>query len=305
VGAAPHGSAARGEGSRRQLPFPAATSSRLPDGVTIQPRRFDWHDLESVPQYWFADNPIITHMENAFSILIPTGERFFIRSVRHYEDRAKDPEFNDLIRAFIQQKALHTRAHNEFNSSLQEFGVDVDREVAYADWVMASMGKYLPKKMQLAATAFLEHLTATGAHVLFTVPAVAETMHPAMLRFWRWHAAEELEHKAVAFDLYREVGGGYLLRVFSAIAAILLLARPFDKIARRMMKEDPNEITDEMRQQARGINRKVMGPQLRMIGQYFKPGFHPWKCRDEKYLAEWYASDAGGDFDLPGARGEA
>ncbi|MBW2384560.1 MAG: metal-dependent hydrolase [Deltaproteobacteria bacterium] len=276
-----------------QRPFPAATSSRLPDGVTIQPREFDWHDLESVPQYWFAGNAIISHLENAFSILIPPGERFFIRSVRHYEDRAKDPELGDLIRAFIQQEALHTRAHNQFNASLRKFGVDVDQEIAYAERFITAMGKYLPKKMQLAATVFLEHLTATGAHVLFSVPEVAETMHPAMLRFWRWHAVEELEHKSVAFDLYQQVGGGYLLRVFSAIATILLLARPFDKIARRMIKADPNQITDEMRQQAREINRKVMGPQLRMIGQYFKPGFHPWKCKDEKYLAEWYASAEG------------
>jgi len=288
-----------------QLPFPAATSSRLPNGVTIQPRKFDWHDLESVPQYWFAGNPIITHMENAFSILIPPGERFFIRSVRHFEERATDPELRDLVRAFVQQEALHTRAHNDFNASLKAFGVDVDREIAYAERVLSAMGKYLPKKLQLGATAFLEHLTATGAHVLFSVPVVAETMHPAMLRFWRWHAAEELEHKAVAFDLYRQVGGGYLLRVFSAIAAILLLARPFDKIARRMRKADPNEITDAMRRQAREINRQVMGPQLRMIGRYFKPGFHPWQCRDEKYLAEWYASDVGGESGPHAATGEA
>jgi predicted metal-dependent hydrolase len=246
-----------------------------------------------VPQYWFADNPLLTHMENAFSILIPPGELFFIRSVRHYEDRAKDPEQRDLIRAFVQQEALHTRAHNEFNASLKKFGVGVDREIAYADRVLSAMGKYLPKKMQLAATAFLEHLTATGAHVLFSVPEVAEEMHPAMLRFWRWHAVEELEHKAVAFDLYQTIGGGYLLRIFSAIAAILLLALPFGTIVRRMMKEDPNAITDDMRQQAREINRKVMGPQLRMIGQYFKPGFHPWKCKDERHLAEWYASPEG------------
>jgi predicted metal-dependent hydrolase len=272
------------------MPFPAATSSRLPEGVAIQPREFRWRSLEAVPQYWFAGNPILSHVENAFSILIPPGERFFIRSVRNYEDRVKDPELADLIRAFIQQEALHTRAHNEFNTSLRAFGVDVDREIAFASRVMTAMGKHLPKKMQLAVTVFLEHLTATGAHVLFCVPAIGESMHPEMLRFWRWHAAEEMEHKAVAFDLYQQLGGGYLLRIFSAIAAVLLLALPFARIARRMLKNDPNPITGEMRQQARAMRWKAMGPQRRMLGQYFQPGFHPWHCRDEKYLAEWYAS---------------
>jgi len=274
-------------------PFPAAGSSRLPGGVAIQPREFEFRDLESVPQYWFAGNPIITHMENAFSILIPPGERFFIRSVRNYEDRVTDPESRDLIRAFVQQEGLHTRAHNEFNGSLAKFGVNVAREIAYADRVLDFMQRILPRKMQLGATAFLEHLTATGAHILFMEPVVVESMHPEMVRFWRWHAVEELEHKAVAFDLFRAVGGGYFLRIFSAIAAILLLAFPFDRIARRMMREDGNPITPEARQQARELNRKIAGPQLRMIGQYFKPGFHPWNFDDEKYLAEWYASPEG------------
>ncbi len=276
-----------------QRPFPAASSSRLPAGVVIQPRKFEFQDLEGIPQYWLAGNPLLTHIENAFSILIPPGERFFIRSVRNYEDRATDPELKDLIRAFVQQEGLHTRAHNEFNASLGRFGVNVEREIAYADWALSSIQKVLPKKVQLGVTAFLEHLTATGAHMLFMEPLIAESMHPEALRFWRWHAAEELEHKAVAFDLFRMVGGGYFLRVFSALASLLLLAVPFNRIVRRMLKDDPNEITPAVRQQAREMNRKLMGTQLRLIGQYFKPGFHPWQFDDQKNLTEWYASPEG------------
>ena len=49
----------------------------------------------------------------------------------------------------------------------------------------------------------------------------------------------------------------------------------------------------EMRAQARAINRKLAGPQLRMLAQYFKPSFHPWDFDDEKYLTAWYASIEG------------
>jgi predicted metal-dependent hydrolase len=129
--------------------------------------------------------------------------------------------------------------------------------------------------------------------MLFTEPLIAESMHPEMVRFWRWHAAEELEHKAVAFDVFKAAGGGYLLRIFSAMAALLLLALPFNRIVRRMLKEDPQEITAEMRQAAMEMNRKLAGPQLRMIVQYFKPGFQPGNCGDEEYLREWYASPEG------------
>lgn len=268
-------------------------SSRLPAAVVVQPRKFEFEDLESVPQYWFAGNPIITHMENAFSIMIPPGERFFIRSVRSYEDRATDPELQELIRAFVQQEGLHSQAHNDFNDSLKAFGIDVERERDYANRVMSSMERILPKKMRLGATAFLEHLTAVGAHMLFQEPLICESMPEEMQRFWSWHAAEELEHKAVAFDLFRLVGGGYLLRVLSAIAALCLLALPFNKVVRRMRKDDGTQVTAEMRAQARAIHRKLAGPQLRMIAQYFKPSFHPWSFDDEKYLAGWYASTEG------------
>jgi hypothetical protein len=274
-------------------PLRAARSSRLPDGVCVQPRKFTFDDLDSVPQYWFGDNKLITHMENAFSMLIPPGERFFIRSVQNYEDRISDPDLKDLVRAFYQQEAFHTRAHIELNDSFKRFGVDVDREIAYADQVIAKMARRLPKKMQLGVTVFLEHLTATGAHMLFAEPAIAKMMDPELLRFWRWHAVEELEHKAVAFDVFEAVGGGYVLRVLSAIAAILFLAVPFNRIAQRMAKSDPRPLTDEMRSDASRINKKMMGPQLRMLAQYFKPGFHPWNFDDRAYLLSWYEETAG------------
>jgi len=271
-------------------PLPAACRSRLPDGVAIQPRAFAFEKLDEVPQYWFDQNPILTHVENAFSILIPPGERFFIRSVRHFEERASDPEQRALIRAFVQQEGLHSRAHQDFNAALSRHGIDVERELAEADRAIARLERWLPARMRLGATVFLEHLTATGAHTLFAAPWVADLMHPEMARFWRWHAVEELEHKAVAFDLLREVGGGYLLRVFSAIAAVALLAFPFDRMVRRMIRDAGEPITKEMRREARALNRKIGGAQLRMLGQYFKPGFHPWDCDDEPHLRGWYAS---------------
>ena len=148
------------------------------------------------------------------------------------------------------------RAHNEFNRSFRRFGVGVDREMAYADRVMSALQRYLPKKMQLGVTVFLEHVTATGAHMLFMEPLVAESMHPETLRFWRWHAVEELEHKAVAFDLFKMVGGGYFLRAFSAIAALLLLALPFGRIVRRMRKE-PSPPSNPVPVTSAGGTRKI------------------------------------------------
>ncbi len=273
-----------------ETPFPAASSSRLADGVVVQPRKFEFQDLASVPQYWFANNSILTHFENAFSILIPPGERFFIRSVRAYRDQVRDPELKELVRAFSQQEGLHMRAHNELNASFSAFGVDVDRETAASERVFKWLETYLPKRVKLGMTAFLEHITATGAHSLFTHPLVAESMHPKMLEFWKWHAIEELEHKSVAFDVFQETGGGYFSRVLSVIPAVVVLLFYLNRIALRMIRDDPNKPSAETRREARRFQAKVVGPQLPLILDYFRPSFHPRDFDDARYITEWYQS---------------
>ncbi len=271
-------------------PQALASPPTLPDGVDIIPRKFTFRDLDAIPKYWFGGNKLITHLENTFSILIPPGERFFIQSVRNYADRVDDPEFAKLVQAFIQQEGHHTRAHNDFNAHFAAHGIDVKREEAYAARVMESASRWLPKKIQLGITVFFEHLTATGAHVLFAEPELAKHMHPEALRFWRWHAAEELEHKAVAFDLLRKVGGGYLTRMVSVVVGLLWFGPAFAIMARRMIKADPEPLTDAMRAQAREIDRISREVQRDLLLAYFKPGFHPWDQHDEAYVAEFYAS---------------
>lgn len=268
----------------------AETGSKLANGVVIQPRKFEFRELESIPQYWFANNPLLTHFNNAFSLMIPPGEIFFIRSVRNYEQATRDPELKQAIRAFAAQEGYHTKAHHEFNASFAKFGVDVAWAERFSQQAIDRLERRLPKKLRLGATVFLEHLTATGAHMLLSEPKLAEQMHPEALRFWRWHAAEELEHKAVAFDLFREVGGGYFLRILSAVATLALLGGSFIRLARAMIRRDPTRITAAHHAQARELNRHMMRKQVKLFFAFFRPGFHPWKIDDQKYLAAWYAA---------------
>ena len=61
-------------------------------------------------------------------------------------------------------------------------------------------------------TCALEHFTAMMAEMLLADDQVRADMDPSVRGLWVWHALEESEHKAVAFDVYRAVGGGYLVR---------------------------------------------------------------------------------------------
>ena len=267
-----------------------ARSGEFPTGVSMQPREFSFTDLESIPQYWNLDNPVLTHFENAFSIMIPPGERFFIESVRHYRGRVTDAEGRELIRAFVQQEDLHGRAHDAFNESCERFGIDIERQRRYAERTFARVAKLLPAKVRLGITVFSEHLTAVGAHTLLTNEDAASEMDPQMLEFWRWHAAEELEHKSVAFDLFHKVGGGYFTRMISVLVSVLFLAVPMVRIARGMMRDDPHQPTRDERKEAVAFQRRILRQQAPMLLAYFSPRFHPWQIADTEMLQDWYRS---------------
>lgn len=268
-----------------------ARSAEFPDGVSMQPREFSFPDLEAIPQYWNLANPVLTHFENAFSIMIPPGERFFIDSVEYYKDKVTDPEAQELIRAFVQQEDLHGQAHDVFNASYAKFGIDVKSQETYAAKVFKRLQRILPAKIQLGVTVFSEHLTAVGAHTLLDSEEAEEEMDPQMLEFWRWHAAEELEHKSVAFDLFHKVGGGYVTRMLSVATTALFLTVPLIKVARSMMRDDSHRITKAERKEAGAFQRKIAKRQYKLFFAYFKPSFHPWDIDDTELLQGWYSTD--------------
>ena len=266
----------------------SARSDSFPEGIAMQPREYSFEDLDAIPKYWNLDNPVLTHFENAFSIMIPPGERFFIDSVRAYEDRVTDDEGRALIEAFVRQEGLHGEAHDRFNASYERYGIDIARQEAYAAKVFRRARRWLPAKIQLGITVFSEHLTAVGAHTLLDAPEVEDEIDPQMLSFWRWHAAEELEHKSVAFDLFHRVGGGYATRMLSVLAAALFLAVPMVRITRALLREDPHQATAADRKQALAVQRRMGRRQLPLFLAYFKPGFPPWQIDDSGMLREWY-----------------
>ena len=266
----------------------ACSQTRLPEGVSVQPRKPDVEGLKDLPKFWFGGNPAVTVGSNVFSIFIPPGERFFIRSVRHYKDRIKDPELKELVRAFMQQETLHGKAHDVYNDSFAQHGLDVDDERRRAEKLFNRMEKYLPAKMRLGFTVFAEHITAVGAAGAFYDENFVNWSDPRATAFWQWHAAEELEHKAVAFDVLKMMGGGYFTRVFSALLGLIIMAVPLYRAYMRVYRAYGGKLEKEHRKQLAIMQHsKAMKIQRKQILEYFIPGFHPWKIDDSELLRQW------------------
>jgi predicted metal-dependent hydrolase len=173
--------------------------------------------LKDVPKHFAADGDLIgSHLASALSAVFPDGEDFFVRSVRHFRDQIDDPALKRQVAGFIGQEAMHGREHRVFNDRLDELGYPTKHVERLTKFGLKIRERVLPPKSNLAATAALEHFTATLAELVLTDEEVRRLFgHEAVRDLFVWHALEESEHKAVAFDVYKAVGGTERMRVWT------------------------------------------------------------------------------------------
>ena len=264
---------------------------RTPDKVSIQPQRIDF-DFRDVPRYWAMNDPVVTHLLNALSLTFPDGERMFVDAVRAFRDQVQDKKRQQEISGFIGQEAMHSLEHNSFNQMLSEQGYREEAEGGQqlAQTLIAQGRKRLSKKHLLAATAGLEHITAILAHRLLTDPEFIEQLDPSVRALWLWHAIEETEHKAVAYDLYQDVSADYRLRVSIFLTATSFLASYTTRYTWAFLKRDgmhrkPLTLAKGM-WRLFGYKGLISGTVVDYL-QYLRPDFHPWQQDDSHLIAEW------------------
>jgi predicted metal-dependent hydrolase len=202
---------------------------------TVNTRRIAFTFNRSSPrQRHFVTHDIaMSHLVALLSGFFPSGEEFFIQSVRRYGDQIADPVLKKQVAGFIGQEMTHGIQHRNLNNQLVRRGY-------WATWLLDTLGSRLVKimksnrdripdkigKFALAVTAAVEHLTAVLGEQVLTSSWVQEQLtDPEVRAMLNWHAIEEMEHKAVAFDVYRHVGGKEWLRIV-AMAITLALQSP-------------------------------------------------------------------------------
>lgn len=190
--------------------------------VGIPPRHIDFRFPESMPKYFYGGNATATTFFAMLSGFFPPGERYFMESVRQFRDRVKDDNQRAAISGFMGQEAIHGREHDRLNELLAERGFDMKAPDRFVRIGLAILEK-LPASTRLAATTFMEHFTALLAEQLLEDEQFRQQADPEMIKIWQWHALEELEHKAVAYDVYELVGNNRTERVAAALASMLVL----------------------------------------------------------------------------------
>jgi predicted metal-dependent hydrolase len=173
--------------------------------------------FEHVPRHFAAGGDLISsHLTAALSAVFPDGEDFFVRSVRHYREQITDPVLAEQVSGFIGQEVTHGREHRAFNTHLDTLGYHTKFVERFVRRAISFRERHTPAITNLAATAALEHVTATLAELVLSSPETQDSFgDDAVRNLFLWHALEESEHKAVAFDVYRAVGGSERMRIIT------------------------------------------------------------------------------------------
>jgi uncharacterized protein len=244
------------------------------------------------PRWYIGNDPIATAFYNSLTTVFPPGERFFISSVNLFRKNTP-PQLANEIRSFVQQEALHTREHIAFNLAIESAGYDATAMEGRTVKTLQTFENRSPLR-RLGLTISLEHFTALFANALLAQPHHLADTTQEVRNLWRWHALEEIEHKAVAFDTFLWATQDWSpIRRWTFRSLVMLEATWF------FVTTTALNIRDFLAQDAitgsaafkQAINYLFGdGGIMRAIGRgwfsWFRPGFHPWQEDNRALIAQ-------------------
>jgi uncharacterized protein len=251
--------------------------------------RFDW---SRTPLHWVPDDPFSTHMINVLHLLLPAGERWFIGVVNEATPLVHgDPELVAAVKPFVQQESWHAWAHTKVLEQLAGLGIDSEPFTRQLDRWFEIIGSDKPSwppplrrwwlHRRLADVAAIEHFTAVlGQWVIQTHGLDLAGADPVMLDLLRWHGAEEVEHRALVFDVFQNLSGSYVTRGLGMLFAGPALMVWWWRGLRYLMAHDPTvDRMPRFRDWLRAAREyRVPGPWMLLVAtpaRYLRRRHHP------------------------------
>ncbi|MCQ8895509.1 metal-dependent hydrolase [Limnobacter humi] len=212
--------------------------------------KFDW---KQTPIDWLPNEPFSSYFINEINLILPEGEFWFCRLYNKALPMITDEKLREDVRGFIKQEAMHARGHNTATDEyLAQRGINPERNRAVMKHLFnvilddKPFGKTLPKWAEkqwllarLGLIATIEHLTCVlGMYALENKEWDKLGADPVLLDLIRWHGAEEVEHRSVAFDLYQHLGGSYFSRYYMTLLVFPMIFGIWVDGAANLMSQD-------------------------------------------------------------------
>ncbi|RMI29491.1 metal-dependent hydrolase [Nocardia stercoris] len=233
------------------LPFRGRRPAHEPGGnIALRARnvQFDWRHT---PLVWMPAEPIASHLINALNMLLPEGERMFCQAFGEALPYVHDAQLREDMLGFIGQESMHAETHGTvLDEVFTANGIDPQAYVAQMEYLFRkSLGPgdgtdaradYQRLVDRIGLIGSLEHFFAFLGDWILNADLERFGADPRMLDLFRWHGAEEVEHRNVAHDVAEYFGVGYVRRgalmliVFPVFLTLLVRGTRF------MVHADPN-----------------------------------------------------------------
>ena len=269
--------------------------SSAPDQLNIIPRQMNFKHVKGKPKHWHHGDPLMTHLLTSASFFFPEGERFFIRSVRHYQNKITDPKLSKEILGFIAQEGIHGNEHEEYNEDVIEQGYTFLKPwKRIIKGLFKVVDRVTSREFQLGMTVSLEHVTALLAGSLLKHPeALLKGCDPKYREIWLWHAVEETEHKSVAFDTYEAIGGRFWIRSVSMVVSNLIFLPTVLIMLVQFLRRD-GCLSQQLFRDAMEYHQDNGEVFIEMWTEYksfFRKDFSPWNNLNQGLVDDWKDSN--------------
>ena len=267
----------------------------------IKVRRVNFIFNKDNPRFYYKNNPFSTHFINALHIVFPTGERFFVNSVLKHQKEITDDKLKKQVRNFCGQEGVHSAMHEKFWKILDENGYIIK---GYENHIDKLLHKVIAKieiegtrinNIDLTATVCLEHFTALFGHALFEHVELNQDIVPKdMAELFQWHAAEEIEHKNVAFDVFQKVDKDEHIKRAALMPIVTALLYFYLSIGTMMlMYQDRkhlklSKLPKQFYDFATGLFSDLHGDLVKEYFSFFKKDFHPSFLNDYHFAENFF-----------------
>jgi predicted metal-dependent hydrolase len=221
---------------------------------------------------WCDNSQVYTRFYDALSVLFPAWEKAFVAVAKTHLENVQDPYLKQRLEQFIKEELAHASAHDAYNARA---GLIEDAELQYKK---AKIVHLRPNsKLWLGAMVSIEHLAVCFARMILDLHGQNSGREHNL---FAWHSREEIGHKDLAIDVWRNLGySDSDLRAIARQNQVYVLKFIVGYTYQRTNFSSLKDYLD-FAHWAWHMTTKVCVPMLKI----YLPNFHPNKVDDSRYL---------------------
>lgn len=245
---------------------------------------------------WIPNEPFACMVLNAAHLLLPHGELWMCRTFNQAKPLITDEKILQDVNWFIQQEGNHAKAHKVVMTTFSEQGADFKKshelltrlfhvilgEKIFGRWAANDKWAHRWLRFRIGLIAILEHVTCVlGGWLVENTAFEKAGADDEMIKIFKWHGAEEIEHRSVAHDLHSHLGGNQFFRAIVFVPFSILIIYLWSRATKRFLQNSDNvEFNYGMKEYVKASRRGFLPTISYLIVRsvsYFKFNFHPKK----------------------------